>query len=63
MSNNRNDKEKEEAEIIQPSASHRPKFFMDTKNIKLEHPRNELWKWLFSYIKQFRLKFVILTSI
>lgn len=58
MSNNRNDKEKEEAEIIQPSASHRHKFFMDTKNIKLEHPRNELWKWLFSYIKQFRLKFV-----
>jgi len=59
LSNNHNKKEKGEAEIIQPSATHRHKFFMDSKNQKLEHPRRELWKWLFSYIKPFKWKFVI----
>ncbi|MFX0139420.1 MAG: ABC transporter ATP-binding protein, partial [Candidatus Hodarchaeota archaeon] len=59
MSNNHNKKEKEEAEIIQPSSSHRPHFFMDSEKKKLEHPRKELWKWLFSYIKPFKWKFII----
>jgi ABC-type multidrug transport system fused ATPase/permease subunit len=58
LSNNHNNKEKEEAEIIQPSATHRSKFFMDLEKKKLEHPRRELWKWLFSYIKPFKWKFV-----
>lgn len=58
MSNNHNNKEKEEAEIIQPSATHRSKFFMDLEKKKLEHPRRELWKWLFSYIKPFKWKFL-----
>ncbi len=58
MSNNHNKKEKEEAEIIQPSASHRPHFFMDSEKKKLEHPRKDLWKWLFSYIIPFKGKFV-----
>ena len=51
-------KEKEETEIIQPSASFRHKFFMDSEKKKLEHPRKELWKWLFSYINPFKWKFV-----
>ena len=59
MSYNHNNKEKKEVEIVQPSASNKPHFFMDSEKKKLEHPKNELWKWLFSYIKQFRLKFVI----
>lgn len=59
MSNNHNNKkEEEEVEIIQPSASMRHKFMMDTKNVKLEHPRRELWKWLFSYIKPYKWMFV-----
>ncbi len=60
MNNNHNNNhKKEEQEIIQPSASAKPRFLLDTEKTKLAHPRNELWKWLFSYIKQFRLKFVI----
>ncbi|MFX0000224.1 MAG: ABC transporter transmembrane domain-containing protein [Candidatus Hermodarchaeota archaeon] len=58
MTNNHNNKEKEEVEIIQPSATHKPHFFMDSEKKKLEHPRRELWKWLFSYIKPFKWKFV-----
>ncbi|MFX1288399.1 MAG: ABC transporter transmembrane domain-containing protein [Promethearchaeota archaeon] len=58
MSNNHKKDEKEEPEIIAPAASHRPRFFMDSKITKLEHPRRELWKWLFSYIKPFKWKFV-----
>ena len=57
MSNNHNNKKEEEVEIIQPSASMRHKFMMDTKNVKLEHPRRELWKWLFSYIKPYKWTF------
>ena len=59
MSNNNKKDEKEEPEIIAPQASHRPRFLMDTEKTKLVHPRRELWKWLFSYIKPYRGKFVM----
>ncbi|NHJ24047.1 MAG: ABC transporter ATP-binding protein [Candidatus Lokiarchaeota archaeon] len=49
----------EDKEIIQPSASSRPRFFMEGEKSKLIHPRKELWKWIFSYIKPFRSKFMI----
>ena len=63
MSNNHEDNQKEEeVAIVQPSASQRrgPGFLMDSETKKLEHPRRELWKWLFSYIKPFKWKFLIL---
>ena len=58
MSNNHKNKEKEETEIIQPSASQRPRFFMESGKTKLVHPRGTLWRWLFSYIKPYKWKFV-----
>ncbi len=60
MSNNREDK-KEENEIIQPSVGmrHGPPMMGSGKS-KLEHPRRELWKWLFSYLGRYKWKFVIL---
>jgi len=54
--NNRNDKE--EKEIIQPNIRSRPHFMMGEGKSKLEHPSNVLWRWLFSYIKPFRMKFI-----
>ena len=62
MSNNQNNNQKkEEVEIVQPSASQRrgPHFMMGSEKKKLEHPRKELWRWLFSYIKPFKWKFVV----
>lgn len=49
--------EEEEKEIIQPSAGARHGFMMEVDTSNLEHPRRELWKWLFSYLKPFRGKF------
>ncbi|MFW9952800.1 MAG: ABC transporter transmembrane domain-containing protein, partial [Candidatus Thorarchaeota archaeon] len=45
--------------MVQPSASSRPRFFLEGEKSKLIHPRSVLWKWLFSYIKPFRTKFII----
>jgi len=58
MSNNREDK-KEENEIIQPSVGmrHGPPMMGSGKS-KLDHPRRELWKWLFSYLGRYKWKFV-----
>lgn len=57
MSNN-NNKNEEEKEVIQPSMRSRPHFMMGEGKSKLDHPRRELWRWLFSYIKPFRMKFI-----
>jgi ABC-type multidrug transport system fused ATPase/permease subunit len=55
---NQNKKEDEDKEIIQPSIRSRPHFLMEGGKSKLDHPRRELWKWLFSYIKPFKIKFI-----
>jgi len=58
MSSNK-PKEEEEKEIIQPSVGGMHKgFMMDTGPSKLEHPRRELWKWLFSYLGRYKWKFI-----
>ncbi len=59
MSNNNQKEKEEEKEIIQPRVGgmHRG-FMMDSGSSKLEHPRRELWKWLFSYLGRYRWKFV-----
>ncbi|NVM17739.1 MAG: ATP-binding cassette domain-containing protein [Candidatus Lokiarchaeota archaeon] len=58
MNNNREEK-KEEKEIIQPGVGmHRGPHMMGGEKSKLEHPRRELWKWLFSYLSQHKLKFL-----
>lgn len=53
------EEDEEEKVIIQPSASSRHKFMLEREKAKLEHPRRILWKWLFSYLKPFRLKFTL----
>jgi ABC-type multidrug transport system fused ATPase/permease subunit len=58
MSNNHKEKEKEEKEIIQPSVGMQHRFMMDSGKSKLDHPRRELWKWLFSYLGRYRWKFL-----
>ncbi len=58
MSNNREDK-KEEQEIIQPRVGmHHGPPMMGSEKSKLEHPRRELWKWLFSYLGRYKWKFI-----
>lgn len=57
MSTTNNEKEKEK-EVIQPSMRSRPHFMMGEAKGKLDHPRRVLWRWLFSYIKPFRMKFI-----
>jgi len=57
MSSNK-PKEEEEKEIIQPSVSGMHKGFMMDTGSKLEHPRRELWKWLFSYLGRYKWKFI-----
>ena len=58
MSNNNQKEKEEEKEIIQPRVGgmHRG-FMMDSGSSKLEHPRRELWKWLFSYLGRYKWKF------
>jgi len=51
-------KNEEEKEVIQPSMRSRPHFMMGEGKSKLDHPRRVLWRWLFSYIKPFRTKFI-----
>ncbi|MHA1542436.1 MAG: ABC transporter transmembrane domain-containing protein, partial [Candidatus Hodarchaeales archaeon] len=64
MSNNNQKEKEEEKEIIQPRVGgmHRG-FMMDSGSTKLEHPRRELWKWLFSYLGKYKWKFFILTTL
>ncbi|MHA1508198.1 MAG: ABC transporter ATP-binding protein, partial [Promethearchaeota archaeon] len=64
MSNNNKKEKEEEKEIIQPRVGgmHRG-FMMDSGSSKLEHPRRELWKWLFSYLRKYKWKFSTLTAL
>ena len=60
MSEN-NKKEKEEAKIREPTAfgRHRgPPMLMGEKS-KLEHPRKDLWKFLFSYLIPHKSKLIL----
>ena len=59
MSNNNQKKKEEEKEIIQPSVGMHHRFMMDSGKSKLEHSNRELWKWLFSYLRSYKWKFVI----
>jgi len=64
MSNNNHKGKEEEKEIIQPRVGGMHKgFMMDSGSTKLEHPRRELWKWLFSYLGKYKWKFFILTTL
>jgi len=61
MSNNKQKEKEEEKEIIQPRVGGMHKGFMiDARSSKLEHPRRELWKWLFSYLGKYKWKFISL---
>jgi len=60
--NNQKEKKEEEKEIILPRVGggmHKG-FMMDSGDSKLEHPRRELWKWLFSYLGNYKWKFITL---
>ena len=60
MSNHQEiEEEEEEKEIIKPTVGFGRKFMMDDEKVKLDHPRREIWKWLFSYLKPFRGKFAL----
>ncbi|MHA2038223.1 MAG: ABC transporter ATP-binding protein [Promethearchaeota archaeon] len=61
MENNKQQEENEEEqqEIIKPSPGTGHKFMMDFEPSELDHSRGELWRWLFSYLKPFRGKFVL----
>jgi len=64
MSNNNQKEKEEEKEIIQPGVGGMHKgFMMDSGSSKLEHPRRELWKWLFSYLGQYKWKFITLLAL
>jgi len=58
MSSNIKKEKEEEKEIIQPGVGMRHGFMMDSGKSKLEHPRRELWKWIFSYLGRYKLKFL-----
>ncbi len=59
MSNAEEKKERKEIKINQPSiASHRRPSFGEGKP-DLEHPSKVLWKWMLSYLKSFKGKFVL----
>jgi len=51
--------DKEEKEIIKPSASTRHRFMLEGDKSPLDHPRKVLWKWLISYLKPMQLKFFL----
>ena len=64
MSRNNHKEKEEEREIIQPRVGGMHKGFMlDSGSSKLEHPRRELWKWLFSYLGKYKWKFITLTAL
>jgi len=58
MSSNNHKEKEEEKEIIQPRVGMHRHFMMDSEKSKLEHPRRELWKWLFSYLGRYKWKFL-----
>ena len=58
MSSNNQKEKEEEKKIIQPGVGMGKHFMMDSGNSKLEHSRRELWKWLFSYLRAYKLKFI-----
>ena len=60
MSNKLDKKEEQEEqqEIIQPMAVNRPRFMFDFEETELENPRRILWKWIISYLKPFKGKFI-----
>ena len=58
MSSHNQKEKEEEKEIIQPGVGMRHGFMMDSGKSKLEHPRRELWKWLFSYLGRYKWKFL-----
>ena len=58
MSNNNQKKKEEEKKIIQPGVGMHRGFMMDSGKSKLEHSNRELWKWLFSYLRGYKWKFV-----
>jgi len=61
MSRNSHKENEEEKEIIQPRVGGMHKgFMMDSGSSKLEHPRRELWKWLFSYLGPYKWKLITL---
>jgi ABC-type multidrug transport system fused ATPase/permease subunit len=59
MSSPNKDEEEQKRDIIQPSASTRSRFMFEDGKAKLDHPRNLLWRWLFSYLTPFKLKFIL----
>ncbi|MBY9018444.1 MAG: ABC transporter ATP-binding protein [Candidatus Lokiarchaeota archaeon] len=58
MSSHNQKEKEEEKEIIQPRVGMHRHFMMDGEKSKLEHPRSELWKWLFSYLGRYKWKFL-----
>lgn len=62
ISNGEKNEKKEELshdEIIKPSVRSRPGFLLERGKAKLSHPRNELWKWIISHIKPYKLHLLI----
>ncbi|MFX1567193.1 MAG: ABC transporter ATP-binding protein [Promethearchaeota archaeon] len=60
MSDNKyKDNDEEREEIIKPSASTRQRFMLEGDKSKLDHPRKELWRWLISYLKPQKSKFIL----
>ena len=55
--------EEEQKVIIQPSASSRHKFMLESDKAKLDQPRKVLRKWLISYLKPYRLKFLLFLAL
>ena len=51
--------EDEGTKVIQPTSGRFGPMNLQRGKTKLDHPRNVLWKFLFSYMKDHRLKFVL----
>lgn len=52
------EEEEEEKEIIKPTVGFGHKFMMDEGKVKLDNPRKDLWRWLLSFMKPFKGKFI-----
>ncbi|MFW9972615.1 MAG: ABC transporter transmembrane domain-containing protein, partial [Candidatus Odinarchaeota archaeon] len=59
MSNNKYNDDEEREDIIKPSASTRQRFMLEGDKRKLDHPRRELWRWLISYLRSHKFKFLL----
>ena len=51
--------EAEGIKVIQPTSGRFGPMNFEKGKTKLDHPRNVLWKFLFSYMKDHRLKFIL----